>query len=147
MEPLASAFIEPFRTFTTIAGCSRTAANKVMTQPTPEVTTDDVHRIIRRDFGESRFSEVQTVLSSYGTKDWQQGTARVHLAILKLSAGDLSQLRQHTEIACSDYRDVLTPAEYRRYSNLAWSGESGQTAEQNAIRDDWSEYQTWLTRR
>ena len=121
--------------------------NIPMIQPKPNVTTDDVHRIIQRDFGESRVAEIQAVLNDYGTKDWQQGSARVHLAILKLAAGDLSRLRQHTETACTDYRDVLGPAEYRRYSDLAWSGSSDQAAEKKAISDDWDEYQTWLARK
>jgi len=121
--------------------------NVPMIQPTPSVTTDDVHRIIRRDFGESRIVEVQAILNDYGTKDWQRDSARVHLAILKLAAGDLSRIRQQTETACSDYRDVLSPAEYRRYSDLAWSGSNDKAAEEKAIRDDWDEYQTWLDRK
>ena len=129
------------------AGSSRPATDTTMTQPTPTVTTDDVHRVIRRDFGDSRFAEVQGILGAYGTKDWQRDPARVHLAILKLAGGDLSRLRQHTETACSDYRDVLSPAEYRRYSDLAWSGRSNKTSEEKAIRDDWDEYQTWLARK
>lgn len=129
------------------AGSSRPAAATHMTQPTPTVTTDDVHRVIRRDFGESAFSEVQAILGAYGTETWQRESARVHLAILKLAGGDLSRLRQHTEIACSDYRDVLSPAEFRRYSDLAWSGHSDKAAEEKAIREDWDEYQTWLARK
>ena len=129
------------------AGSSRPATDTPMTQPTPTVTTDDVHRVIRRDFGESHFAEVQAILSAYGTKDYQRDSARVHLAIMKLAGGDLSRLRQHTDTACSDYRDVLSPAEYRRYSDLAWSGRSDKAAEEKAIREDWDEYQAWLARK
>ncbi len=117
------------------------------TQPTPSVTTNDVRRIIRRDFGDERIAEVQAILSRYGTKDWQRETARVHLAILKLANGDLDRLKQHTETASSDYRDVLSPAEYSRYSDLAWSNSRDPKTEQQAIRDDWDEYQSWLARK
>jgi hypothetical protein len=37
---------------------------------------------------------------------------RVQIAILKLSGGDLESLREHVEIAKSDFRDVLAYAEY-----------------------------------
>ena len=41
---------------------------------------------------------------------------RVQLAVLKLAAGRLDELRREIETARRDYRDVLAPAEYPRYS-------------------------------
>ncbi len=145
-------FLTLICTVAVLAGCrAKTpppANDEAMTtQPTPSVTADDVQRIIRRDFGDARTAEVQALLSRYGTKDWQREPARVHLAILKLAKGDLSQLKLHTETACSDYRDVLSPAEYRRYSALAWSTPKDPKAEQQAMREDWEEYQSWLARK
>ena len=140
-----------FGTLIALVSCSPSSSRQVndapMTQPTPSVTTDDVYRIIKRDFGDSRVAEVQEILNGYGTQDWQRESARVHLAVLKLAGGDLSRLRQHTEMACSDYRDVLSPAEYRRYSDLVWSGTTDKSAKEEAIRNDWDEYQTWLARK
>ncbi|MES2709203.1 MAG: hypothetical protein V4726_21585 [Verrucomicrobiota bacterium] len=117
-----------------------------MTQPTPSVTHEDVIRIVRRDFGDGKLTEVQAHLAAYGAQDGQRDTARVHLGILKLADGRMDRLRQMTEIACSDWRDVLSPAEYRRYAALAWSGRTDAEAPQQAIEDDWTEYQSWLTR-
>ena len=115
------------------------------TQPIPTVTTEDVNRIIRRDFGDHRVAEVQAILSRYGANDWQREKARVHLAILKLAKGDLDSLKQQMEAAFSDYRDLLCNAEYRRYSDLPWSTNRDPKTEQQAIRDDWDEYHNWLT--
>ena len=39
--------------------------------------------------------------------DTETGIARVHLAILKLSDGSITRLRQGVELANRDYRDVL----------------------------------------
>jgi len=117
------------------------------TQLTPTFTTEDVNRIIRRDFGDNRIAEVQAILSRYGANDWQREKARVHLAILKLAKGDLDCLKQQMEAASSDYRELLCNAEYRRYSDLPWSTNRDPKTEQQAIRDDWDEYQDWLARK
>jgi hypothetical protein len=39
------------------------------------------------------------------------GAERVHMAILKISEGDIDQLRTYIRAACLDYRDVLMWAE------------------------------------
>ncbi len=145
-------FLTLICTVAVLAGCrAKTppqANDEAMTtQPTPSVTAEDVQRIIRRDFGDARTAEVQALLSGYGTKDGQRDPARVHLAILKLAKGDVSQLKRQTETACTDYRDVLSAAEYRRYAALAWSTPKDPKAEQQAMREDWEEYQSWLARK
>ncbi|GEP43514.1 hypothetical protein [Brevifollis gellanilyticus] len=117
-------------------------------QQTPKVTTADVTRIIIRDFGPDRSDEVTKILSAYGREDWQQETPRVYLAILKLASGDLEKLRHETKIACSDFRDVISPAEYRRYAEIGWSASNpDKHAEERAMQEDWKEYQEWLNRR
>ena len=122
-------------------------SNSMQNQPTPKVTTDDVSRIIIRDFGAERSGEVKTILSEYGKQDWQRDSPRVHLAILKLAKSDLELLRRETKTACSDYRDVLSPAEYIRYAELGWSTTPDKHAEEVAIQEDWKEYQEWLNRK
>lgn len=119
----------------------------MQSQPTPKVTTDDVNRIILRDFGAERRDEVKTILSEYGKQDWQRESPRVHLAILKLAKSDLELLRSETKTACSDYRDVLSAAEYRRYAALPCPATPDKQAQEVAMQEDWKEYQEWLSRK
>src|SRR5215207_8585813 len=47
-------------------------------------------------------AEVLRLLDEYGTGPYAPEPERVHLAILKLSGGDLEQLRRHLDTAKSD---------------------------------------------
>ena len=71
---------------------------------------------------------------------------RVQLAILKLTAGRLDQLRYHVESAKCDYRDTLAPAEYPTYSRKVSPRSKLSPDEiQAIIGADWKQYQDWLT--
>ena len=113
---------------------------KSMEQPSPNVTESDVKRIILRDFGPQQLETVTSILAKCGS------SPRVHLAILKLSHGDLKLLKQQTEVAIGDYRDVLAAAEYLHYNQPGRPGIDAETARREAIKADWKEYQTWLHR-
>ena len=52
------------------------------------------------------------MLDLYGRESYEQEQIRVRLAILKLSEGNLDNLRLLVESAKRDYRDVLAWAEY-----------------------------------
>jgi len=102
--------------------------------------------VIRRDFPLSDPTEVQATLDEYGTIDWQRERERVQLAILKLAAGRLDQLRYHVESAKRDYRDTLAPAEYPIYSRKVSHRSKLSSEKIQAIIDaDWKQYQDWLT--
>lgn len=116
------------------------------TQPAPKVSRSDVLRVVRRDFRGVPETEVVAVLDRYGTSDWQRERNRVQLAVLKLANGDLEALRQHTDIACSDYRDVLAAAEYPAYSQHSWSTPLAPGERAKTFEADWNQYQTWLQR-
>src|SRR5262249_52152388 len=79
-------------------------------QPLPRVTRADVERIIRREFLPAQYDTVLALLAEYGRE-----AHRVHLALLKLSAGDVDALQSNLEAAKRDYRDVLAWAEYPAY--------------------------------
>ena len=114
-------------------------------QPHPTSTRADVERIVRRDFPADREAEILALLNEYGTPDWHREPDRVHLAILKLSAGSIEHLRYQVEIAKSDYRDVLGPAEYPGYMKRMFRIDSLSSDEQQRIIDaDWKQYQDWL---
>jgi hypothetical protein len=108
------------------------------------VTRDDVERVVRREYAPEQRDTVIALLEEYGAVDQPQWS-RVALAILKLSGGDVEQVRYHLKLAKMDFRDVLIPAEYRRGSE----GSSAHTPEEYAaaeqrVADDWREYQEWL---
>ena len=116
-------------------------------QPTPDVTSADVERIVRRDFPAHRVAEVFAMLDEYGVEDWHREPHRVRLAALKLAAGNIEQLRNEIEGAKRDYRDVLGPAEYPAYGKRLFRiKELPQDEQQRIIDADWRQYQDWLTR-
>ena len=115
-------------------------------QPNPNVAREDVLRVIRRDFPHDTEADVLAILEQYGTLDWQREQERVHLAILKLADGDLSALRQHTDTACSDYRDVIAPAEYPAYCKHGWTKQFARGERAKTYESDWKQYQEWLNR-
>lgn len=53
-----------------------------MTQPTPNVISADVERVVRRDFPADRFADVMAMLNEYGVGSWQREGGRVRLAAL-----------------------------------------------------------------
>ena len=80
----------------------------MVAQPVPEVTEDDVKRVVIRDFGESQADYVLSLIAECGSG------ARVRLAVLKLANGDIKKLSEAKELTFQDYRDVLSEAEYPR---------------------------------
>ncbi len=117
-------------------------------QPTPDVSAEDVERILRRDFPDNQIDEARRLLQTYGTESWHRETHRVRLAALKLAAGDVDRLRIEIDTAGTDYRDVLAPAEYPEYFRRIRSPNSVSPEERRRIIDaDWKQYSQWLARR
>ena len=114
-------------------------------QPHPDVTCDDVERIVRRDFPAGDFNTVMAVLRQYGVETWHRECARVQLAALKLANGDAHRLQKAVDLARTDYRDVLAPAEYPGYSKRGFRTRELPAKEQETIIDsDWEQYERWL---
>ncbi len=113
-------------------------------QPHPDVTFNDVERIIRRDFPIEQFDTVMAVLKQYGTEKWHRECARVQLAVLKLSNGDLHKRHIAIDVAMKDYRDVIVPAEYPEYSRGLHTRELPVKVQEGIIRGDWEQYESWL---
>lgn len=79
--------------------------------------------------------------------EWHREVDRVRLAVLKLAAGSVTQLRSHIEIAKIDYRDVLAAAEYPSYMKRDPDiGRLSPGERAQIIEDDWRQYQRWLGR-
>lgn len=70
-------------------------------------TRDDVIAAVTRDFPDGATKEILDVLDRYGSDVPESGRARVQIAILRLSEGDLTKLRHNIDVAIQDFRDVL----------------------------------------
>jgi hypothetical protein len=94
------------------------ASNSGAADYVPQVSRDDVLRVVRRDVAAEDSDAVLAALDQYGMESWHSERHRVHLAILKLSCGNIGQIRHYVEVACRDFRDVIVPAEYPRFSEV-----------------------------
>ncbi len=116
-----------------------------MDQPVPQATDKDVERIVIRDFSPVQLTKVMDILQEYGKQDWNRpGSPRVRLAILKLANGDLDQLSKHTEVAIQDFRNVVSIAEYPRYTAEIGFEKVSKKIVRAVIDDDWRQYREWL---
>lgn len=111
-----------------------------MHQPIPEVTREDMLRLIKRDFAPEHWRSVEKRL-----KRFRDGKSyRLPAAILRLAAGDLKQLDDSIVTAKLDYREALTAAEYRQYGTLSY--DASEEAKHEAIEKDWADYLAWFDR-
>jgi hypothetical protein len=116
-------------------------------QPTPEVTGQDVGRVVRRDFPKEQHGEVMVMLDEYGVERWHPERYRVQLAALKLANGNLKRLRYAIEDAKRDYRNVVAPAEYPSYlkeTSIASRPGPDARAMQGIFDEDLAPYEDWL---
>jgi hypothetical protein len=111
----------------------------------PKATRKDVLRIIRRDFSPSRHNAILKMLQEYGSQKWHEEVDRVHLAILKLSDKKFDKIKKYVEIAKTDYRDVIAPAEYPGFWEIGFVGvdELSRKETQDLKDADWEQYCTW----
>ena len=87
-------------------------------------------------------STVLALLDSYGIESWHFEKDRVQLAILKLSDGELEKLSSLVELASSDFRDMLAPAEYPEEFSAAFSTQADEM--HNIRQRDRDQYLRWL---
>jgi hypothetical protein len=115
-------------------------------QPTPQVTSDDVERVVRRNFPADEYAVVMTVLSDYGTENWHREPTRVKLAALKIASRSVQKLRACIEVAKRDYRDILSAAEYPSFRKVERARIQELPAEEQSriIQSDWQQYEDWL---
>ena len=113
-----------------------------MSQPVPNIGPNDVARLLTRDFGESA-DDARAILGALsGTHPG--AVARVSAAAIRLSSGDLEELRSAVAMGLADWRDVLCAAEYPRYMQLHDDPTPADRAA--AIEADGAAYRAWLAR-
>lgn len=110
-------------------------------QPVPDVSSADVERVIIRDFGISLLDDLTALLNQYADSE----ADRVKLAILKLSNGDIEELKHCLEMTKVDYRDVLLYAEYPHCAKVRLDRLTDREKAE-IFRKDWLQYRQWLDR-
>ena len=112
-------------------------------QPIPKISNRILEEIIERDFGINSI-EVKTKLNQVKS-DTESGKNRISVAILKLANGNINSIDNFIELANSDFRDVISQAEYKRCSELGF--EDIEKSEIGKIYlEDWKEYTEWLNK-
>lgn len=99
---------------------------------------------VKRCFPNDDHEKIMAVLDLYGTELYEQERERVQIAILKLSGGDVEELRENVRMAKSDFRDVLAYAEYpEEMRKDTW--QMTDNVEVGRIRErDRGQYLAWL---
>lgn len=89
--------------------------------------------------------KAQTILSRYAGDDPSRRPYRVWLAILKLSGPDLGKLDHYTDVALTDFRDVLAWAEYpNQMSSKSWRMDQASSEYKAILKQDREQYEAWL---
>jgi hypothetical protein len=91
------------------------SAQTTVTQRIPQVTAEEVQRVVYQDFSADEYASVMAILSEYGTEKWHRETTRVQLATLKVANGSVEKLRACVASAKRDCRDALAAAEFPAY--------------------------------
>jgi hypothetical protein len=94
----------------------------------PDVTLEDLDRIVARDFPADQRGTVVAFLGH--CESGIREANRVRAAVLKLADGRVELLGHYVDRAVSDYRDVLFWAEYPTVSQ----------------DENWRQYQEWFNR-
>ena len=102
-----------------------------------------VEKKARQLFSGEELPQAMALLTDYGTESWERETARVRMAMLKLSGGKLELLRRCLKTAHTDYRDILAGAEYpNEMRRDSWKLPAKERAE--LARQDRQQYLDWL---
>lgn len=104
---------------------------------TPEVVEKKVQQL----FASKVWPDVRTVLNEF-VDIFPMGKARVHLALLKLSDGDLVKLRHFVKLANEDSRDVVAHAEYS--SQMRNQKRKSPKSIEGILLEDCQQYLDWL---
>lgn len=109
-------------------------------QTTAKVTSQDVQRIIKRDYGENNYNQITSLIDEIEEPE----KIRVQVAVLKLGGGDFEKLKYAVQVAKVDYRDVLATAEYPRYFHALDIDQFSDQKHNTVIDSDLEDYTSWL---
>lgn len=122
-------------------------AKQVLENKQPYFQRDVVESKVRTLFSIAIVPEVLNILNEYQAFS-DQHSARVQLAVLRLSGSDLEKLREQVNLAKLDFRDVIVPAEdpgILRLGMGAWYALSDDEKEKLS-NEDHKQYMDWIQR-
>lgn len=114
-----------------------------MEQKIPKIDDSDIKRIVKRDFSQVEFNEIESILKMYES-DSEAGKNRIYASILKLSNGNVEIIKGLVEKANYDYRDIIALSEYPNYSKHAFDNTLSEEKKRQLMDDDWFQYEQWL---
>ncbi|MCA9251332.1 MAG: hypothetical protein KDA54_09370 [Phycisphaerales bacterium] len=114
------------------------------------ITPSDAERILARkleaevaDLNERE--EIIRELARYGELEHEGEIPRVRLAIIKGAGMNLTEIRELVEAAKTDYRDVLSWAEYPNQVNI-WNKTISEQELRRLQALDLEQYEQWLAK-
>jgi hypothetical protein len=115
-------------------------------QPVAEISKEILEKLIRRDFPES-YEIVKQKLDLIKSESLN-GQNRLSAAVLKLSNGNFSKIDLCIKMCNSDYRDVISQAEYPRVSKVGFieMEEIKPSELKEYYLEDWTEYTNWINK-
>jgi len=110
-------------------------------EPVAKISDKTLERLLRREFGDHASEAKEKFL--HVKSNSPGGKNRISAAILKLSNGDLDKINYYIDLCNQDFRDVVAPAEYPRYSTVAFN-ETPRWKKRQYYFADWKDYSNWL---
>lgn len=86
---------------------------------------------------------VEEILGQYRHEGFHPEICRVRMAILKLAGRSPERIRYFTLMACRDYRDVLSAAEYPNQIGKYYLKEKNPAEYDELVEEDERQYQNW----
>ncbi|MCP3932688.1 MAG: hypothetical protein GY705_26760 [Bacteroidetes bacterium] len=116
-----------------------------MDQPVPNISKNDIERIVLREYPAVGKDIIFNTLRKYSS-DSKEGTYRVWASVLKISDGNIKMLKENIETALCDYRDVISVAEYPEYSKkVGFDTDNFDKLQlKKIIEADSLQYQEWI---
>ena len=114
-----------------------------MGQYTPDVTDEDVERIVRRDYPQDVHDFIFEMIRGIEVIE----KARVVLACLKVGQGDVKKAEGELANASGWWREIILAAEYPNYAKIMFRVERLPREEvDRVIEKDKTQYLAWLNR-
>lgn len=86
---------------------------------------------------------VVDILGQYGHEGFHKEMDRVRMAILKLAGRSPERIRYYTLMACRDYRDILSAAEYPSQVGKYLLKDRDPERYEELVQEDKDQYQAW----
>ena len=115
-----------------------------MDQFIPQVTQEDVERVLQRDFSAEHWREIREMIQKVRVREKD----RVMLACMKVAAGDVQKLKRNLNEAAGYYREIVGEAEYPFYVKKIFRIDKLNEKEKaDIVEKDKKQYLDWLNRK